>query len=172
MRVIALLILLALTGCSGEYHLRKAYAKGALNDSTYTETVYDTITVELDTIIPIFYDSTILNVTDTVICVDGNPVLISKGKSESERTRESTTLEGGLLTTSITCKAIEDSLRVSLKKNGAFETAITHARQVNSKLVGELEESNRIKGRYAIAAILIAIAFVLFTLTALMKRLL
>lgn len=165
-------ILIILSSCSGEYHLRKAYKKGALNDSTYTEVVYDTVTVKLDTIIPIFYDSTVLNITDTVICVDGNPVLISKGKSDSERARINTTLEGGILTTSITCKAIEDSLRVSLKKNVAFETAITHARQVNSKLVGELEESNRIKGRYAIAAILIGIAFVLFTLTALMKRLL
>ena len=161
-------------GCSGKYHLKKAYSKGALQDSVYTEVVYDTTTVGLDTLIPIFYDSTILNITDTIICDSLNrPVLISGGGNvDSERVSASVTLQDGVLTSQFICKSIQDSLHVALQKNVRYATQITHTQELNSSLIEQLEESNKIKGKWALSAILFGVGFILIGIVLIVRRVL
>ena len=171
MRLFCLILIVSLYSCSGEYHLRKAYQKGALTDEITHDTIYDTITVRLDTIIPIYYDSTVLNVKDTIICVDGHPVLIpGERDDDSERVSVTTTLEKGILSTTAKCEAIQDSLEVSMKKNLYYATEVKNIREVNSELTEQLERANDLKARWTIVGVLASIALLLIAASMLLKR--
>ena len=140
----------------------------------HTEVVYDTTTVKVDTLIPIFYDSTVLNITDTIICDSLNrPVLISGGGNvDSERASASVTLQDGVLASRFTCKVIQDSLHIALQKNVRYATQITHTQKVNSNLIEQLGEANKIKGKWALSAILFGVGFILIGIVLIVRRVL
>lgn len=121
---------MAFTGCSGEYHVRRAYAKGALIDSTRTDTVTtsDTITL-LDTIRFVTPPDTLTR-TDTIECDSAGNATIRRGAGSENVTN---TILNNLLTTTAVTDSLEHELEVERQRVVNLEQQITNTTEVHCK---------------------------------------
>ena len=129
-RIVLIISLLLLTGCSGEYHKRLAYRKGALTDSTRTDTVTtsDTIT-SIDTIRVAIPPDTLTR-TDTIECDSAGKASIRRGGGSDNI---SFTLLDNLLTTTAVTDSLEHELEVERQRVTTLTNQITNTTEVHCK---------------------------------------
>jgi hypothetical protein len=140
--VIAVAITLC-SGCSGEYHLRKAYEKGALKEDSTTQVSSDTIIKKMTgyEVIEIPYEKVITK--DSIYCDSNNlPVLVKgyvKGDSLTKIKRQ---LRGNILTITAERDSLKRRIEYQYDKIMMVTTQVTNLKQINSELTEELRKAN------------------------------
>lgn len=131
------------SGCSGEYHLRKAYEKGALKDDSTTQVSSDTVIKRVTgyEVIEIPYEKVVTK--DSIYCDSNNlPVLVEgyvKGDSVINIKRE---LRGNILTITAERDSLKRRIEYQYDKIMMVTTQVTNLRQINSELKEELKKAN------------------------------
>lgn len=140
---VLVMVVLALTSCSGEYHLRKAYKKGMIVNDTNTTVKTDTV-VEYDTLfdfVEIPYEK--LVVRDSIWCDSNNTPQSKLGKSESKGDRLSITAEldtNGIYTLKAECDSLEVMYERQISKTSVVTNKLTNQIEVNQKLAEKLRD--------------------------------
>jgi hypothetical protein len=138
------ILLIALSGCSGAWHLKKAYKKGALNAITRTDTVYRDTTIVFDTVAEVYLPADTSYTFDTIICDTLNrPVLIRGTQMNGDRSSVSIALNDGVLSGIAICDMYRDSLHIQIEKNLQLTTQINAYTELNSDLKEQLEKATR-----------------------------
>lgn len=148
------------TSCSGEYHLRKAYEKGALHNDTIYQNTSDTV-YRFDTgfkFIEIPREVTV--VKDSIYCDSNNlPVLVRQiaGKDSTQNIQVIRELNGNIL--KITAEREEQQLKI--KQLTKQLTVITNQNKQLTKVNSRLKERLDAKGYSFTEAIGVGILIIL-----------
>lgn len=140
---ILVIVVLILTSCSGEYHLRKAYKKGMIVNDTLTTIKTDTV-VEYDTLfdfIEIPYEK--LVVRDSIWCDSTNTPQSKLGKTKTKGDRLSITAElgiNGIYTLKAECDSLEVMYERQISKTSVVTNKLTNQIEVNQKLAEKLRD--------------------------------
>lgn len=152
---IFVLILIVLCGCSGEYHLRKAYKKGALSD----EVVYDTLesfVVKHDTVydfLEIPYEKVV--VKDSIWC-DSNNLPVSKGvKMNDGRVSVVSSIDNGLYSIEASCDSIREKYAKAIRTNEYKTQQIKRINKVNSRIIDSLRDKQDFFIHFVVSLIVI-----------------
>lgn len=131
------------SGCSGSYHLRKAYEKGALKDDSTTQVSSDTVIKKMTgyEVIEIPYEKVVTK--DSIYCDSNNlPVLVKgyvRGDSLINVKRE---LRGNILTITAERDSLKRRIEYQYDKIMMVTTQVTNLKKVNSDLKEELKKAN------------------------------
>lgn len=146
-----LIIAVTLCSCSGEYHLRKAYQKGALEQSVVdTMVVIDTVfTIDTAFIYEVSPDS--VTYIDTVYCDSNNLPQLKGAVRTSGRLSVDVSIKDGVLVANARTEALRDSINVLIEKNVQLEKRIEY-NKVSSKLTAQMKRDNDIREEEAKAS--------------------
>ena len=137
---IFVLIVVLLTSCSGEYHLRQAFKKGALTEDVVMDTITEVVTKH-DTVydfIEIPYET--LVVKDSIWC-DSNNLPQSLGANIKEgRIGVEAELLDNIYTVTANCDSLREKYQKIVRVNSYISNKIKKERKFSDSLKQQLAE--------------------------------
>jgi len=152
------LVIVFLTSCSGEYHLRQAYKKGMIVNDTNTITNTDTL-IQVDTVfdfLEIPYEKIV--VKDSIWCDSNNLPQSKLGKIQRKGNRASITAEldtNGIYTLKAECDSLEVAYESQISKTSVVTNKLTNQIKINEKLAQKLKEKETYLTHWIITLVLL-----------------